>query len=78
MSAAITQGFNSQPLRARRVQSHEYARGARVFTRSPVNHSNGEDRLWHAIILRSLHMAVIGDVNSEALYPASDPFRSTP
>ena len=54
------------------------ARGPRVSTRSRVNRSDGEDGLWHVIILHSLHMAVIGDVNSEALYPASDPFRSTP
>ena len=63
---------------ARRVRSHGYARGLRVSALLAGQLRDGKGHLWSAIMLRSLHMAVVGDANSGTLYPASDPFRSTP
>ncbi len=70
--------LNSQAWRVRRVRSRGYARGPRVIHPLAGKRRDSKGRLSRAIIPRSLHMAVIGDVNSGALYPANDPFRSTP
>ncbi len=54
-------------------------REARAYPSCPqVNTVTAKGHLWRAILLHSLHMAVIGVVRSVALYAASDPFRSTP
>jgi hypothetical protein len=70
--------FTSQAIHARRVRWHGYARSTRVSMRSRVNAATSKATSQRAIIPHSLHMAVIGEVDSRAFYGASDPFRSTP
>jgi hypothetical protein len=53
-------------------------RGPRASVQLAGKRFDGKGHLSRAIIPRSLHMALIGEVNAEALYAASDPFPSTP